>query len=192
MAWGAPMLPACSTLPQLSMPRLESEVVVHHEANAVGRSPGDNRPRLVQGGRERLLADDVYSTFTCHRTQLLMRLRRRDDVDEIRPFAVEHLGGIGVYLRHPESPRHLLAAAAVAVAEGHEFRLRMPLPRIVVELAEVPCPHRHALERPGHTSWRCHRSTALVSIQLRVSASNATKCGIVRWRAKASESAYSS
>src|SRR5262245_51377729 len=88
---------------KLAMPGLESEVVVDHEANAVGRSPRHDGLRLTERRRKGLLADDVDATLTGQRAQRLVRVRWRDDVDKIRSLPIEHFLRIAVDSRDAES-----------------------------------------------------------------------------------------
>ncbi len=83
-----------------AVPRLPSPVLVDHEPHARrSRTVHDPAARL-QRGCQGLLTDDVDSAPGSFGTHLFVRVGRRDDVDEVRALAIEHLPPVGVVARH--------------------------------------------------------------------------------------------
>ena len=171
---------------KLAVPRLKTEVVVHHEPDA--RPPGlfDNDRRFADARRQRLLAENVDTTLRGEPRQRQMRVRRSDDVDEVGALDVEHLRHVGVRPRHVEFAGDTICARPIAIADSHELGARHARPGIVVELAEVPRANGDAAKHAPHALY--HFSTTLSSTQPLTSASNARKCGIVRCAANAASS----
>ena len=128
------------------MPGLEAEVFVHHETHLGCGRIGDDGLRLLKRRRERLLADDVDAAFRRLGANRLMRRRRRDDVHEVRLLLVEHLAVVGVTFLEAELRRDLGGLHLVAIAEGDDLDFGNPLPRLVLEVAEVARADANAFE----------------------------------------------
>ena len=70
-------------------------------------------------------------------TYFPVRLRRRDDVHEIRPFLVEHLAVIGVVPRQAELLLDDGRPTLMTIAEGHDLDFRNSPPGFVLEVTEM-------------------------------------------------------
>jgi hypothetical protein len=79
----------------------------------------------------------VHATLSREATDLAVRLRRRDDVDEVRPLGVEHVDDAGIDPADIEFLPCFLRPLERRVADRHKRRPGRAPPRVEMELAEI-------------------------------------------------------
>src|SRR5262249_20992828 len=136
----------------LAVPGLEAEVLVDHEPDARGPAQVHHPPRLVERGRERLLADDVYATLGRGLADLGVGRWWRDDVDEVGALGRDRLEGGGIPPRDTKLRSCRDGTRGVAVAHGDDLDLGDAGPGVVVELAEVAGADADAPELRRHST----------------------------------------
>ena len=99
-----------------AMPRLETEVLVHHEADAGLPSVAGNLPRLLKRRSKRLLADNMDTHLTGNAAHFEMRVRWRDHIDKIGPFLHEHFPVVRVMSRDAIFLLDRLGSLGIAIA----------------------------------------------------------------------------
>ena len=110
--------------PQLAMPGLETEIVVHHQPDArVFRCIHEPPPRPRTSGLMPS-AKDMDAVLARQTTDLAVRRRGRDDVDEVRSLGFQHRRDVCVDATDSKSARRLLGPFARCVAQRHECRAR--------------------------------------------------------------------
>jgi hypothetical protein len=139
--------------PELPMPGLKPEVVVHHQPDAGAFRIVDEGRGFGERRSERLLAEHVDPALSGETADPGMGSGRRNDVDEVRPNGIQHRRHIGIHAGDPEPARGRLRAVARRVAQRLERRTGHAIPRVVVELAEVSCPDRNTSEGCHVNAW---------------------------------------
>jgi hypothetical protein len=136
--------------PELAVPGLKSKVVVHHQTDSGTLGRLDDRGRIFEAWREGFLTEHVHTALGGQRRQHRMGMRRRDEIDEVGAFCVEHGGRIGIGLRMRKLLGDGVRARPVEVAHGDQLRTRHARPGVVVKPAEISGTHGHTSERLPH------------------------------------------
>ncbi len=107
---------------------------------------GDDLPGVVEGRRQRLLADHVDAQLAGHSAHLEVGVGRRDHVDEVGPFCVEHFPIVGVVSRDAVLVWIAWARSALRLHIAVIVDLGDPVPGFVLKLAEIAGPDTDAFE----------------------------------------------
>lgn len=129
-----------------AVPRLEAKIVVDHQRHARRFGKAGNFLSLLEGGRQRLLANDRYSAPHSFADESQMRIRSRDDIDEVRSLRIEHLCEIGVVVRDAVADRGGCGRRRIRIANGRQDDVVDSCPSVEVKLAEVTRADGDALE----------------------------------------------
>ena len=82
----------------------------------------DERDGVRKSGSQGLLTEHMNASLPRETADVAVRVRRRDDIDEIRALSVEHLGDVGIDAVDVESSSGFLRPLLRRVAQRHERR----------------------------------------------------------------------
>ncbi len=128
---------------ELAIPRPEPPVLVRHEAR-FAVDPADERLRLGERRRQRLLAQDVDAASGCGIDPSGVRFPRRNDVERVDRLRGEHRLGIAIDVRDRKLPRALGGFGLVRIANRDEPH---PLAQIAPAHEVIPADHSGARKR---------------------------------------------
>ena len=134
---------------------LEAEILVDHEGQVLGSHGRDHGPGILEIPGQRLLADRGHPVLGSEMDHLRMRRGSSGDVDEVKVFIREELGGVGVG-PPPEVAGGGFEALRIGVAHGDELDIGDLCPGMEMVLRE------EAGADDGEAVGLAHNSTGLV------------------------------